>query len=154
MNRLHALLTPAEREVVVDKVQAHWEIWRDVNDEPEAGGKTQGSRLADLSDELNLSTNQVDQLSAALTLAFAPMKELALEPPQTHVLAFAAAFVFDAFDARKVLTDANETLAAHGARRMAIFYATVTPLLNSEQRAELAELLREHAHHPLTLSAN
>lgn len=154
MNQLHALLTPAEREVVADKVQAHWEIWREVNDEADAGGKTQGGRLADLADELNLSTTQVAQMSTQLTAAFGRLEKFEVKPAQGHVLAFAAAFSFETFDAGKVMADPSEPFAAQGARRMAIFYETVTPLLNPDQRAELAELLREHAHHPLTLSAN
>lgn len=154
MNRLHALLTPAEREVVADKVQAHWEIWREVNLEADAGGKTQGSRLADLSEELNLSTTQVEQMSTALTESFGKLAQYEVKPAHSQVLAFAAAFVFDTFDAGKVMATAGEPFAAQGARRMAIFYETVTPLLNHGQRIELAEILRDHAHHPVTLTAN
>ena len=154
MNRLHALLTPAEREVVADKVQAHWEIWREVNLEADAGGKTQGSRLADLSEELNLSTTQLEQMSTALTESFGKLAQYEVKPAHSQVLAFAAAFVFDTFDAGKVMATAGEPFAAQGARRMAIFYETVTPLLNHGQRIELAEILRDHAHHPVTLTAN
>ncbi len=28
LNQLHAILSPAERAALVDKVQAHWEVWR------------------------------------------------------------------------------------------------------------------------------
>ena len=154
MNKLHALLTPAEREVVADKVQAHWEIWREVNLEADAGGKTQGSRLSDLSDEVNLSTVQIEQMSAALSVSYGRLAQYEIKPAQAHVLAFAAAFVFDTFDAAKVMATAGEPFAAQGARRMAIFYETVTPLLTPAQRTELAEILREHAHHPVTLTSN
>ncbi len=154
MNKLHALLTPAEREVVADKVQAHWEIWREVNLEADAGGKTQGSRLSDLSEEVNLSTAQIEQMSAALNVSYGKLAQYEIKPAQAHVLAFAAAFVFDTFDASKVMATAGEPFAAQGARRMAIFYETVTPLLNQAQRTELAEILREHAHHPVTLTSN
>lgn len=154
MNQLHALLTPAEREVVADKVQAHWEIWREVNLEADAGGKTQGSRLADLNEELNLSTAQLEQMSAALTASFGKLQRYEVKPAQSHVLAFAAAFVFDTFEAGKVMADAGEPFASQGARRMATFYETVSPLLSPAQRTELAELLREHAHHPVTLTSN
>lgn len=154
MNRLHALLTPAEREVVADKVQAHWEIWREVNLEEDAGGRTPGSRLADLGEELNLGAAQLEQMSAALTVSFGKLQQYEVKPAQAQVLAFAAAFTFDTFEAGKVLAGAGEPFAAQGARRMATFYQTVSPLLASAQRAELAELLREHAHHPVTLTSN
>ncbi len=154
MNTLHALLTPAEREVVADKVQSHWEIWREVNDEPEAGARARGSRLADLAEELDLTPRQVDQMSSALTAAFKPAAKFEAKKAEAHVLAFAAAFVFDKFDARSVIPDVSGRFAAHGARQMALFYETITPLLVPAQRAELAGILREHANHPTTVSAN
>lgn len=153
MNQLHGLLTPAEREVVADKVQDHWEIWRQVNDEAEAGNRSQGSRVADLAEELSLTTDQVEKISAALT-ASSPGRKFEAKKAEAQVLAFTAAFTFEKFDARTVTPDANGRFASHGAERMARFYETVTPLLTQAQRLQLAELLRDHANHPPTLSAN
>lgn len=154
LNQLHQLLTPAEREVVADKVQAHWEIWREVNDGPAVGNREKGSRLEALADELTLSAGQQDQMSAALGKAFGVSSKFEVKKAEAHVLAFAAAFVFATFDARKISPDENGRLSAHGAWRMALFYETITPFLKADQRATLAEHLREHAKHPITLSAN
>ena len=153
LNKLHALLTPAEREVVADKVQAHWEIWREVNEDKEGGTRAAGGLLADLADELKLTTGQLDQMSAALNKAFASIKRFDAKQAGAHVMAFAAAFVFEKFDARAVMPDVNSRFAAHGAQRMALFYETVTPFLQPQQRATLAVLLREHANHTTTVSA-
>ena len=155
LNQLHGLLTPAEREVVADKVQAHWEIWRQVNDDAEKGGQEKGGRLAALSEDLDLTSAQLDQMSKALTAAFGRAHKFESKKAEAHVLAFAAAFVFEKFDARTVAPDENGRLSAHGARRMALFYETVTPFLKADQRGELAEQLREHANHPhLITTAN
>ncbi|MDP2274900.1 MAG: hypothetical protein Q8K32_29430 [Archangium sp.] len=155
LNQLHGLLTPAEREVVADKVQAHWEIWLQVNADAEKGGQEKGGRLAALAEDVDLSAEQLDQMSKALTVAFGRAHTWESKKAQAHVLAFAAAFVFEKFDARTVAPDENGRLSAHGARRMALFYETITPFLKAEQRSELAEQLREHANHPhIITSAN
>lgn len=155
LNQLHGQLTPAEREVVADKVQAHWEIWRQVNDDAEKGGQEKGGRLAALADDVDLTPEQLDQMSKALTVAFGRTHKWESKKAEAHVLAFAAAFVFEKFDARTVAPDENGRLSAHGARRMALFYETITPFLKADQRSELAEQLREHANHPnLITTAN
>ncbi len=155
LNQLHGQLTPSEREVVADKVQAHWEIWREVNADAEKGVQDKGGRLAALSEDLELTAEQLDKMSKALTEAFGRNNKFESKKAEAHVLAFAAAFVFEKFDARTVAPDENGRLSAHGARRMALFYETVTPFLKADQRGELAEQLREHANHPhLITTAN
>ncbi len=154
LNQLHAVLSPMERTALVDKVQAHWETWRQVNHEAAAGGREPGGRLAELTRELSLTPDQVEKISEALHAArtgragtFDPAKA------EAHVQSFAAAFVGESFDARSVATNANAHLATHGGRRMALFYETVTPLLTPEQRTKLAVHLREHASHQPAISA-
>lgn len=153
LNQLHALLSPQEREVLADKLQAHWEVWREVNEEAIAGNKEKGGRLADLAEELDLTADQVDHISAALSTEFARSEKWEAKKAAASVQAFALAFVLKSFDARTVTPDASGQFTAQGARQMALFYETVTPFLKAEQRATLADLLREHANHPFTLSA-
>ena len=154
LNRLHALLSPMERAALVDKVQAHWEAWRQVNHEAEAGGRERGGRLAELAQELSLTADQVEKISASLRAAragragtFDPKKA------EAHVQSFATAFVGESFDAKSVSMNANAHLATQGGRRMARFYEAVTPLLTPEQRTKLAEHLRERASHQPAISA-
>jgi Spy/CpxP family protein refolding chaperone len=148
LNKLHAILSPAERAALVDKVEAHWEVWRQVNHEAEPGGRERGGRLAKLTEDVSLTPDQVTKISAALKTALAghPVK---LDPQkgEAHVHAFATAFAGDSFDAKSVTSNANGHLASRGATRMALFYETVTPLLTPEQRRKLAAELQEHANY-------
>lgn len=146
LNTLHGLLTPAEREVVADKVQAHWEIWREVNDGVEVAGRERGGLVAELAEDLALTDSQLERIYAGLVTAFSG-STFESKKAEAHVLAFAAAFVFTSFDARSVTPDEAGRLSAPGARRMALFYETVTPVLQPAQRVALAEQLREHANH-------
>jgi Spy/CpxP family protein refolding chaperone len=148
LNKLHAILSPPERAALVGKVQAHWEVWRQVNHQEKPGGRERGGRLAELTEELSLTPDQVSKISAVLHKApvghsdkFDPKKG------EARVQAFSKAFAGDSFDAKSVRSTANAHLASRGATRMALFYETVTPLLTPEQRTKLAEHLREHANY-------
>jgi Spy/CpxP family protein refolding chaperone len=147
LNKLHAVLSPPERAALADKVEAHWEVWRQVNHEAEPGGREPGGRLARLTEEVSLTPDQVTKISAALHKA--PAAHPATFDPQkaeAHVHAFSSAFAGDSFDAKTITSNANGHLASRGAMRMAHFYETVTPLLTPEQRTKLAAELREHAN--------
>ena len=150
LDRLHAILSPSEREELIEKVQAHWEVWRQVNQE-DTGDRTAGGRLSALASELDLTADQIQQAAAALHTAL-PARSGAFDRAQVEadVQAFAAAFVSPSFDARTTAMGERVRLSSHGATRMAIFYETVTPLLTPAQRAELAEHLRQRAgQHPI-----
>jgi Spy/CpxP family protein refolding chaperone len=154
LNQLHAILSPAERAELVEKVKAHWEVWRQVNHDAEAGGREKGGRLAEFSEELGLTPDQVEKMSAALHTALGgEAGKFDKQKAQAHVDAFAAAFVADPFDAKTITANANGHLATHGATRMALFLETVTPLLTPDQRTKLAEHLRERASHQPAISA-
>jgi Spy/CpxP family protein refolding chaperone len=148
LNKLHAILSPQERAALVDKVQAHWEVWRQVNHEEVPGGRERGGRLAELTEEVSLAPDQVTKISAALHTAMAGSSGK-FDPKQgeAHVQAFSTAFAGDSFDAKSVTSNSNARLANRGATRMALFYETVTPLLTPAQRTKLAAELREHASH-------
>jgi Spy/CpxP family protein refolding chaperone len=148
LNKLHAVLSPPERAALVDKVQAHWEVWRQVNHEEKPGGVERGGRLAELTEEVSLTPDQVTKISAALHTALAGLSgKFDPKRGEAHVQAFSNAFAADSFDAKSVTSNANAHLASRGAARMALFYETVTPLLTPAQRTKLAAELREHASH-------
>jgi len=150
LNELHALLSPSEREELLEKVQAHWDVWRQVNQE-DTGDRTAGGRLSALATELNLTADQIQQAAAALHTAL-PARAGGFDRTQVDgdVQAFATAFQSSTFDARTTTLGERARLTSHGATRMAIFYETLTPLLTPAQRAELAEHLRQRAgQHPV-----
>ncbi len=148
LNRLHAILSPTERAALVDKVQAHWEVWQQVNHKAEPGSREPGGRLAEFTQELNLTADQSEKISKALHKARPGLAgKFDAKKGEAHMHAFATGFVAESFDAKSVTANANGHLATHGSKRMAHFYETVTPLLTPEQRTKLAEHLREHATH-------
>ena len=145
LNKLHAILSPPERAALVEKVQAHWEVWRQVNHDEQPGEREHVGRLARLTEELSLTPDQVDKIRAAFHAALAePRAQLDPKRGEAHVHAFSTAFARSSFDAKRVTSNANGHIAGHGATRMALFYETVAPLLTPEQRTKLAEHLREH----------
>lgn len=146
LKQLHAILTPMERAALVDRVEANYKVWRQVNHEAEMGRRDKGGRLADLAHELNLTADQVEKTSAALDAALARRAdEFDAAKAEALVQAFTTAFVGASFEARSLTTNANALLSAHGERQMLLFYETVTPFLTPEQRTQLAEHLRDHA---------
>ena len=62
LNQLHAALTPEQRAALVDKVEAHWEVWKKTNGQDEkAGDAAHPGHLDRLAKDLNLAPDQVDE---------------------------------------------------------------------------------------------
>jgi Spy/CpxP family protein refolding chaperone len=143
LNQLHEALSPAERQALVDKVEAHAEVWKKVSLDEETGSKEKTGRLAALTKELGLTADQEEKISAALKKDAPPKPDPAAI--DAHIKAFATAFVADKFDAKTLATAnaANAAVSKHGTARTVRFYKIVTPLLTPEQRTKLAEHLRE-----------
>jgi Spy/CpxP family protein refolding chaperone len=149
LNQLHAVLTPEQRVTLVDKVEAHWEVWKKANAQEEKPGDTaHPEHLDSLAKDLNLAPDQVEKIRATFAEKARnhPQK---FDPAQVeaHIQEFGAAFKAATFDA-KTLTHgpfAHQHLAAWGVRRMAHFYEAVDPLLTPEQRTKLSAGLKEHA---------
>jgi len=147
LNQLHEALSPAERAALVDKVRAHVEVWKKANQE-EHGSKEKGSHLAKLTEDLSLTPDQVEKISAALKKDAPPKPDPAAL--DAHITAFETAFVAEKFDAKTLTTAnaANSYVSKNGSARMARFYRIITPLLTPEQRTKLAEHLKERLADP------
>jgi Spy/CpxP family protein refolding chaperone len=148
LNQLHAVLTPLQRSTLVEKVEAHWQVWQRVNAEEQTdatGQPRKDGHLARLASEIGLTPAQVDKIRATLAGTTAPRWDA--QGVAAHLRAFGDAFRADAFDAKALTTGggADMNLAAFGAARMARFYEVVDPVLTTDQRAALAAILREHA---------
>lgn len=65
LNALHAALLPVERQALMDKVQAHADVWKKVNTEEAQDSKEKGSHLAKLTQTLSLTADQVDKIDRA-----------------------------------------------------------------------------------------
>ena len=154
VNQLHAVLRPEQRAALVDKVEAHWMLWKNANaEEATPHEHEEGGRIAHMQKELNLSSDQVEKIKSgfAAQMAAAGTVQGKFDPAEAdaHMKAFGAAFVADQFDARTLTSGAatGAHMATWGAMRMSRFYETMSPTLTPEQRAKLAQMLREHANH-------
>ena len=149
LNELHAVLTPAQRAALVEKVEAHWAVWQKANAEETGPRNPDHGQLAMLATDLDLTRDQVDQIRAGLGEGMKAVPRLDLQEIATHLRAFGDAFRGDKFDARVLTTanGANAHLAGWGAARLAHFIEAVSPVLTPDQRARFVERLREHAAH-------
>lgn len=153
LNRLHAALTPEQRAVLADKVDAHFAVWQRENAAQTDSAKSRSSRHVDtLAADLGLSAEQTAQISAALA------NERPGGPPADHpgaaerMRAFGAAFRAPTFDARTL--PANPHLVGWGAAHLARVVEVMRPVLTPEQRALLAQRLRDHAAHDPVAEGN
>ena len=156
LNQLHNALTPEQRSTLVDKVEAHWAVWKRVNAEQETAGQdsnhdgqispSEMGHLEKLGKELSLTADQTDKAKAAFSTRM-QTGGVKFDPAQVeaHIQEFGTAFKADKFDAKSLqhASGANSHVAGWGARRMAHFFAAVTPVLTPEQRTKLSAKLRE-----------
>jgi Spy/CpxP family protein refolding chaperone len=152
LNQLHQILSPEERAALLEKVRAHFEVWRQVNaDDDEAAPH---SHLQHLARALRLSPDQVQRIEGALRSNGSGHRDpTAIE---RRVQAFETAFSGDSFDARALQANRPDPAQfATPAERMVRFYEAVTPVLTQEQRQTLANRLRDRANDsPQNLSSN
>jgi Spy/CpxP family protein refolding chaperone len=149
MNQLHAALTPAQRAKLVDELHGHWEKWKEAQGKDEAEDKQHhaGHMLA-MVRELGLTQDQADKIKASFKdkMKAAP-QDHAHKEVQDHLTAFGTAFKADTFDAKKLAgaKAADGHMAKWGATRRARFLEAAAPILTPEQRAKLAQTIRDHA---------
>jgi Spy/CpxP family protein refolding chaperone len=149
LNELHAALTAEQRGALVDKVEAHWEVWKNTNNQEEAAGdEAHPGHLENVAADLNLTPDQVAKIRATFgdKVKSHPLKFDATQV-EAHIQEFGAAFKADKFDAKTLKHGpfAHQHLAVWGARRMAHFYEAIDPILTSDQRAKLSAEIKEHA---------
>jgi len=150
LNQLHGVLDAAQRQTLIDKVQAQWDVWRQANAEEDKDNNglpdAEERRLNHMTKLLGLSQDQVDKIKANLKTGMANLPTR-LDPAEVdaHIKAFGEAFVKDSFDATALHGEnVNAHLAGSGAARMARFYTIVAPALTPDQRTKLADHFRKH----------
>lgn len=137
LNQLHAVLSPPQRKALVEKLQAHWQVWQDAN--AEAGAP------AAVASDLGLSADQVSRIRAAVqTSSTDATKSFDRARADSRLNDFGTAFQGEAFDA-ETLTGPTADLAGQGLRRMARLYEAAAPVLTPDQRTKAAARLRVHA---------
>lgn len=150
LNALHEVLTPAQRVALVDKVEAHFEVWHHANAPHERAERDgRGGHLGRLAKELGLSEQQVATIRASFASSMGGAAKFDRAQAEEHMKAFGAAFASDHFDAHAVATGGplNASMAAWGMGRTVRFYEAVLPALTPEQRTKLADELTRHANY-------
>ena len=150
LNALHALLTPPQRTALVDKVEAHLEVWHHANTAEEGADKdAHGGHLGKLAKDLSLTPDQVEKVRGNFHSSIASAPKYDRSEADAHFKAFAAAFASDTFDSKTLTTGgpANAHMATWGAHRMLHLYKAITPVLTPEQRTKLAADIRSNANY-------
>lgn len=141
LDKLHAALTPPERVALMQKLQAHWALWKRAN----AG---EHDPVATIAGELDLTPAQMEAVRSdpGLAPSAGSLHEAEIEQ---RLEAFAKAFTSDSFDAKSLpgRADTNRHMAEWGSTRVARFCEAASPLLNEAQRHTLVKLMREHLAH-------
>jgi Spy/CpxP family protein refolding chaperone len=150
LNQLHTVLTPPQRQALVDKVEAHVEVWHHTNADDEAGNKDKNDGQIDaLAKALSLTPQQVEQISAAYMSGVSAAPKFDRAEADSYVKAFAEGFTADHFEAKSLTAGAalNEHMATWGISRTMILYSAAAPILTPEQRTKAATELRRHANY-------
>ncbi|HEX3775143.1 MAG TPA: hypothetical protein VHV51_11805 [Polyangiaceae bacterium] len=149
LNELHNVLTPPERAALVDKVEAHWAVWQRANAEASATEHAEKGHLATLTANLGLTPEQTNRIRQTMSESMKGVPRVDAQEATTELHAFGDAFESDKFDAKSLsgTSKLNAHLASWGAAHLAHFIEAASPVLSAEQRATLAQHLREHAGH-------
>jgi Spy/CpxP family protein refolding chaperone len=154
LNELHAALTTAERAALVDKVNAHWAVWRKANADGRAA-QSEGGHVALLAAELGFTQDQLERVQANLGAEAKALPQLDAEEITTQLRAFGDGFRSASFDARTFIGGSAEArLVGWGAAHLAHVVEAASPVLTPEQRATLARRLREEAPPGPTVKSN
>jgi Spy/CpxP family protein refolding chaperone len=149
LNQLHALLRPEQRAALVDKVEAHWTVWKAANaGDQGADNLRPDGRIARLGAEIGLTSDQVYKTRTNFVASTeTPQGPFDPAEAEAHMRAFATAFATEAFDANALSegTSTSSRLATWGATRMARLYEALGPVLTPDERAKVADKLRQHA---------
>jgi Spy/CpxP family protein refolding chaperone len=149
LNQLHAVLRPEQRTALIDKVEAHWSVWKEANAGDQATDNSRpDGHIVHLASEIGLTSDQVDKVRASLAASTGTTRG-PFDPAEAeaHMKAFATAFAADAFDASALSSGASAgaRVSSWGATRMAHFYEALNVVLTADQRAKVADRLRQHA---------
>ena len=147
LDQLHATLTPQQRAALVDKMQAHFEVWHHTN-APADEHDEDGGQLGHLGKELNLTPDQIAKARAAFEQSMSSVPKFDRSEADAHIKAFGEAFAADTFEAKSLpATEVNAHMATWGTTRMVKLYEALTPQLTPDQRTKLADNIRHHANY-------
>ncbi len=149
LNQLHATLSPLERQALMDKLNAHWGVWKQANSEDQPPNGKGGDHFTMLTRDLNLTTDQTNQLKTAYMTNLGNDKTPKLNPADvdSHLQALTTSFESNTFDAKTLngMPFGDAHLASRGEKSMVAFYEAAAPILTADQRTKVAQKLRDHS---------
>jgi Spy/CpxP family protein refolding chaperone len=142
VQKLHDLLTPAQRGQLVDGIEAHFQGHADAG----KGGRGQGDHLGMIAKKLGLTAQQKAQIAANFRAE--RQAEDAGQHPDFRGAgkAWLEAFRADTFNASASAPNGTQMMERR-ANKMEDLLAAAVPVLTPAQRAELASHLRARAAH-------
>lgn len=149
LNQLHGTLSPLERQALMDKLNAHWGVWKQANSEDQPPSGKGGDHFTMLTRDLNLTTDQTNQLKTAYMANLGNDKTPKLNPADVdaHLQALTTTFEGNTFDAKTLngMPFGDSHLASRGEKSMVAFYEAAAPILTADQRTKVSQKLRDHA---------
>ncbi len=149
LTQLHSVLSPLERQALMDKLNAHWGVWKQANSEDQPPNGKGGDHFTMLTHDLNLTPDQTNQIKTTYTASLANDKTAKLNPADVdaHLQTLTTSFESNTFDAKTLngMPFGDGHLATRGEKSMAAFYEAAAPVLTPDQRTKLAQKLRDHA---------
>jgi hypothetical protein len=144
LNRLHSALSPLQRAVLADKVEAHWAVWQRSSIQGSKGATHEQGLLAELRADLALSPAQLERLRLPLPSGDGALSSGDRERIDHGLCAFCDAFRSNVFDGRMLSAtgDADARMESWAAEHFAHLVEAVSATLTEEQRAHFAEWLR------------
>jgi hypothetical protein len=138
LNRLHQILTPDQRNMLIDHVEARLALRRAAPRETWASGA--GAAEATPEQALTRLDLTMEQTSEVMTRLRAARNSEPTESLAERTEAFLGAFRSEGFDARVFARPAR------AGEHEKMFAEVVLPTLTPVQRTTFAEILRERAH--------
>jgi Spy/CpxP family protein refolding chaperone len=148
LGKLHAVLTPAQRAALVDKVGENWEKWKASHGQDEKDEKEHKSgHLLALVHDLGLTQEEAQKIKAAFQAKMKPApQDHEHKEVQEHLQKFGVAFKAEKFDPKTVSSEkADSHMARWGATRRAMFLEAAAPVLTPDQRTKLADKIRSES---------
>ncbi len=149
LDHLHAALNASQRAALVDGVSAHWERWKEAHGhDDQTDSQHHSGYLMALVKELRLTKDEAEKIKSAFhdRMKDKP-QDSSHKEVQDHIKALVVAFKGETFSAKSLpgSNAAGAHMAQWGATRAARFFEAAAPVLSPDQRAKLAQSIRDRA---------
>ena len=145
LNRLHDVLTAADRAALLAQVESNLPVWQRVNAQENPADMAENGHLVALIANLGLTRAQANYIRSRTGDSLINTPESDAEDGAARLRGFEDAFLAEQFEAHSLTraSDVNMYLPFWGAQRLRRFIEVASLILNAKQRTSLAQRLRE-----------